>query len=79
MYGGKAVVVTFVPLTVVKLSSGMTSKGSSIDWLKSITLKTAQAAMSDVVIKKIASRIDRTLEMTWPGPLFPGSDVTDIS
>lgn len=57
----------------------MTSNGSSIVWLKSMTLNTAQAPMSDVVIRKIASRMDRTLDMICPGPLFPGSDVIDIS
>lgn len=35
--------------------------------------------MSDVVIKKIASRMDGTDDMICPGPLLPGCDVPDIS
>lgn len=78
MNGGN-IVVAFVLFSMVKLSSWMTSKGSYIDWLKSMTLKTAQAPISDVVIKNIANRIDRTLDIICPGPLFPSSDVGDIS
>lgn len=43
------------------------------------TLKTAHVAMSDVVIKNIANRIDLTEEIICPGPLLPGCDVSDIS
>lgn len=35
--------------------------------------------MSDVVIRNIAKRIELTDDIICPGPLFPGSDVLDIS
>jgi hypothetical protein len=72
--------VEFVALVIVKLSRGAVSRsfGSTIV-VKSMTLKTAQAPMSEVVMRKIASRIERTDEIICPGPLFPGNDVPDIS
>lgn len=76
--GGRVELVT---LKLVILSSKFipTSNGSSSVWLKSITLKTAQAPMSDVVIRKIANRIEGTDDIICPGPLFPGCDDPDIS
>lgn len=78
MNGGR---VELVALKLVILSSKFipTSSGSSSDWLKSITLKTAQAPMRDVVIRNIANRIDGTDDIICPGPLFPACDVPDIS
>lgn len=73
--------VELVTLKFVILSSKFIPirSGSSSGWLKSITLKTAHAPMSDVVIRNIAKRIDRTDDIICPGPLLPGCEVPDIS
>ena len=47
--------------------------------LKSNTLKTAQDAIKEVVMMKIANLIECTPAIICPGPLFPGWDDSDIS
>lgn len=73
--------VELVTLAIVIFSSNpiSMSNGSLIVWLNSITLKTAHAPMSDVVIRNIAKRIDRTDDIIWPGKLLATSDCSDIS
>lgn len=82
--GGENNVVKFVYIVLLVSSKPSNVVDSGIVSASSMpkswtTLNTAHVAMSDVVIKNIAKRIDLTDEIICPGPLFPGCDVSDIS
>lgn len=78
--GGRVELMVALKLFVILSSEFIpTRSSSSSGWLKSITLKTAHAPISDVVIRNIAKRIERTDDMICPGPLFPGCELPDIS
>lgn len=57
---GRVELVTLLAMVILSSNPMSMSSGSSMDGLKSITLKTEHAPMSDVVIRNIAKRIDRT-------------------